>query len=273
MLRVGLIGDESSHVDAWTDWLRRRPDAARLEAVVAPSREWPARTVAAPQDLIGCVDAVVVMGRDGGSHRAGAEPCLRAGLRTFVDKPFTLEVPDAEALVAAARAGGTRVASFSALRFAPQVRALAERTRARVGALRVSGPTDPASPHGGRSFYASHAIELALELAPGPLAAGPPSLRRPDADPGEDVVLTCHAGVPVEIRLAGPDAPFLAEVVTTDGARDAVEIVLGPDYYEPVNQHLMRFLLGGCSPVGTAEMLDAVRLLAAARGADHARDR
>lgn len=274
MLRVGLIGDESSHVGAWAAWLGRHGDAARLAAVVAPTRAWAgAEALRRPKDLLGRVDAVLVMGRDGARHRADAEPCLREGLPTFVDKPFTLDVPDAEALLAGARDGGTRVTSFSALRFAPEVRALAERTQGRVRGVRVSGPTDPASPHGGRAFYAPHALELALELAPGPVTDGSPAARPVDAADGGGVVVACDAGVPVEVRLEGPDAAFRAEVLTEDGTRDRVVIQLGPDYYEPVIRRVMRFLLDGPATVEPAEVLDGVRLLAAARAADQARDR
>lgn len=262
-MRIGLVGDESSHADALAGWLARHPDAgARLTAVVAPTRGWEGLDVVAePPDLVRLVDAAVVLGRDGSHHRGAAEPLLRAGLSVFVDKPFALTSRDAAALIAQARAAGGRVTSFSALRWHRGVAGVSPARPDDVRVVRVSGPTDPASPHGGRAFYAPHAIELALPLAPGPV-------RDLSAHPTrEGVVLRCRTSCPIEIRLLGQEAPFRARVTTPSGARQA-ELPLGPDYFDPAAAAIMRFLAGGPSPVAHAEVLDGVRLLEAALRAE-----
>ena len=55
-------------------------------------------------------------------HAEYALACLRSGKHVFVEKPLALTVADADALVAAAEAGGRLLMSGQTLRFAPRLR-------------------------------------------------------------------------------------------------------------------------------------------------------
>lgn len=252
---LGVVGDESTHLDALLAWLGERAHAGlELAAVVAPSRSWAVPAVRSPHDLVGRVDAVAVFSRNASTHRAAAEPLLRAGLPVFVDKPLALTLLDAHGLFAAARAGGGRLASFSSLRHQATVLELARRTSNTARAVRVVGPTDPTSPFGGRAFYAPHAIELALALASGPVSDATAAVS------GDEVLLHFRAPIPVEVRLAGPEASFACEVDTAQGVVGA-RVDLAPGYYAPTAERIVAFLTGGPAPVAPSSVLDAVALL------------
>lgn len=49
-----------------------------------------------PEEMIGCVDAVMILRDDPESHRSLSEPFLKAGLPVFIDKPLTLSRSDLE---------------------------------------------------------------------------------------------------------------------------------------------------------------------------------
>lgn len=144
VFRVGLVGTESSHADGIVGYLRSRPEAARVVAVVGPADErnrglaGDGVVVASAGELLGMVDAVIVTSRDGAAHRQLAVPFLAAGVPVWVDKPLATRVVDAEAMMAAARRGGTTVTSYSALRWLPDAEGFG-----RGPAVTVSGPADP----------------------------------------------------------------------------------------------------------------------------------
>lgn len=293
-MRLGLIGLASSHVD---QILRLTREGAlgdvRVTALAVPDAE-PVdearaaaltRTVeddgrapgAAPHPdvlsgdgaavaaaLAGRVDAALVTTRDARTHRALADPLLRAGVPVLVDKPFTADLDDAEHLVRLAADRAVPLASWSALRWHPAVRAAAERWRAEPGGLAVSatGPADPDGPHGGLGFYAVHAVEVLLAV-----------LR--DRPVGQ-VATASAAGVRVGMLGAGRDVgtvslvtpargeqtPFHLAVAGPDGRTDHT-LDLGPDYLLPGLRAFTAGLAAGTMPVDGRELVTAVRVVAA----------
>ena len=182
MVKIGIVGSDNSHAIAFSklcnvaggeDGLRVRGarvthlfgvDQARNAEVAAAGRI--PHIVADPKEMIGRVDAVLVVFRHGDLHRPHALPFLRAGIPTFVDKPLACKVADAKRLVSAAGTSGTPLTSFSTVRFAPDtvkvVKAVRQQGPAAGGA--VFGPADPDSQYGGLIFYGIHAVEVMLEV-------------------------------------------------------------------------------------------------------------
>ena len=72
-------------------------------------------------DLLGRVDAVCVMPRNGNSHLKYALPFVEQGLPVFIDKPFTCTVEDAEKLVSSAKKSGSVICGGSYVKYAEQV--------------------------------------------------------------------------------------------------------------------------------------------------------
>lgn len=118
MLRVALIGYGAAGRTFHAPLLRH---TAGVElAVVATSRgdelalALPGvEAVSAPQDALsrGDIDLVVIASPNA-THAPLAEAALRAGKHVVVDKPFTLSLADARALVALAEASGKLITVF-----------------------------------------------------------------------------------------------------------------------------------------------------------------
>lgn len=257
--RIGIVGAESSHTG---ELLRLVNDEHRLPGArvvaVAPvdvdaraAGVDPALVVGSPDDLVGAVDAALVLTRDGATHRALAEPLLAAGLPVWVDKPFATTVADARAMIGSARRAGTVVWSRSALRFPAAVRRAAGlAARGELRHLQLAGPADPASPYSGIAFYGIHQLEAAVEVLG---AAGWTEAPMAVQSTGQVVVAgTRLAGVPVTCTfvpagVSGP-IPFHVSAVTAEGV--AAEVVdLGRDYLLPAAEAF----LAACAAPATAQ--------------------
>ena len=178
-MNIGYVGLDSSHAEHFMKmvnvdrpaglpegrfthmWGRDADRAAELrEKCNTPN------TAASPEEMVGQVDAVVVGSRAGDRHLAEARPFLEKGMTVFVDKPFTNDLKDAEAILDLAAKHGARVTSFSGLRVVPEVVAF-KADYAAIEAEKyggsINGHADNGNPYGGWYFYAVHSIELLLE--------------------------------------------------------------------------------------------------------------
>lgn len=188
MLRLGIVDFDSSHCVEFTRRFNRvglSPDqyveGARVVAgwpgtsEMAPHRIDGFRDqvaaagvelVDAPEELIGRIDAVLILSLCGSAHLQRVRPFLEGGVPAFVDKPFACSLEDAEGIVGLARRTGTLLLHASALRFSSSLTALRAQ-RERAGALLglISyGPAkrDPFNP--GLLHYGIHAAEVLYSL-------------------------------------------------------------------------------------------------------------
>lgn len=181
MIRIGIIGSDSSHADAFSA-LANLPDSTgnyryadvRITAIWG---EDPIRTRAlsqknkietvceAPGEMHSLVDAVMVVLRNGGTHLKYALPFVQAGMPVWVDKPFTTDFAGAQKLVDASIARGSVLAGGSTCKYCGDVLQLQKerRTLCEAGDL-LSGafnfPGSMSSPWGGIWFYGGHAAEI-----------------------------------------------------------------------------------------------------------------
>lgn len=184
VVRVGLLGIENSHSAAYTRlWQgdvppeervpgarvvaclnqhRTDADADDEKKFLAQLQEMGVETVVdRPEDLLGLVDAVAVVGRAGSEHLAHAEPFLRAGLPTFVDKPMATDLADARRIVALAREHNAPLFSASAVRYYTEITQYQQQV-AEIGEARTGTVWCPASRDLG--FYGIHAVEMMSAL-------------------------------------------------------------------------------------------------------------
>ena len=130
MLRIGMIGADNFHALAFSRLANLPPEEggsglpARVTMLWGESAQRAAfvaneahihTVVDDPARMLGQVDAVMVVLRHGAQHHDAALPFLRAGISTWVDKPFTTDIGQAAALVAAARESGALRAPGCAL--------------------------------------------------------------------------------------------------------------------------------------------------------------
>ena len=201
MIRIGMIGADSTHTESYTKLLNLpgAPLFGRAQVVKlwgedrAQAQEKAAQcqipeVTASPAEAISGVDLVMICNRYGDDHTAPARLAISAGLPTFVDKPFANDFADVQALVALAAENGTPLMSCSAVRYAVEVMALQPRL-AEFGPLNLavtSGPAagdfpNPRARH--PFFYGSHPVEL-LHTLLGPGAEAVSTQRSARCDVG-----------------------------------------------------------------------------------------
>jgi len=178
MLRIGIVGSDNSHAVNYSRLANienRVGDDVRVVAITGPD---PERTkevaglgnipeiVPTPQDLLGKVDAVLVVHRHGGLHLENALPFLEAGLPVYVDKPFTVSLEDGARLIRAAEQHNALLTSYSSLRYATAIVEIAESLDkvGKIHAGHMTGPCDFSSEYAGPFFYATHVLEMATRL-------------------------------------------------------------------------------------------------------------
>jgi predicted dehydrogenase len=242
MLKLGAIGTASSHLAHFARELVGDLRIVRALALPGDPRSVPAgiELREAAEDFADGLDGILVLTRDGRNHAAEALPYLTQGLPVFVDKPLACDLISAERIAAAGR-----VASFSVLRFLPEVETL-RHDGARLLEIRVPG--NGASPNAGFWFLGIHGAELACALA------GRPRLEAVIVSGG---VLTArfNAGGGVFDLVLDPAASGY-EIVHSGG-----HIVLDADAaYRQGARRLERFFAGE-DVIATADMLALVALL------------
>ena len=182
MLRIGMIGADNFHALAFSKLANLPPEqggsglAARVTTLWGETPERAAfvaheaaipETVADPQELLGRVDAVMVVLRHGAQHCAAALPFLQHGVPVWVDKPFAIQYGDALRMTDAARQSGALLDGGSTCKYCPDVLWLRHRYQELVSengviSAHLNFPGELDSPYGGLYFYAGHAAEILI---------------------------------------------------------------------------------------------------------------
>lgn len=184
MYRIGIIGSDNSHAEAFSK-LVNIPDAVTGEyaypdcrvtgifGLVKERTEQVARDgridfiAERPEDMIGKVDAVMVVFRHGDLHLQYALPFIKAGIPTWIDKPFAIKKEDARALIEEARAGNTLLTGGSTCKYICDIMNVknAVQNGSRIGKVKsaaINFPADLDSEYGGLHFYGPHLAEMTM---------------------------------------------------------------------------------------------------------------
>lgn len=188
MLRLGIVDFDSSHSAEFTRRLNhvhpdtdQHVDGARVvlgcpgSSEMAPERipgftrdvvECGVKLVERPEQMIGQIDAVMILSLSGRRHRQRVQPFLEAGIPAYVDKPFACSLADAEAMVELSRHHQTVLFSSSAMRFADELTSFAA-SAPRYGTLHSAisyGPAKRSESDPGLFHYGIHATEMLFTL-------------------------------------------------------------------------------------------------------------
>ena len=217
---VRIPGARVTHI--WTD------DPADAPRVAAASKI--KHVVDRPEDVIGQVDAVVIATDDGDGHVARARPFVEAGLPVFVDKPLATNLPDLNRFVRW-HAAGRAILSTSGLRYAPEMRAVAQQ-RELLGELRwVTSLTCKTWER-----YGIHALEAVY-----PLVGSGFTHVRTHGQPGSDVVHLAHSSG-VQLTIAAiHDAAGSFGTVHVYGTKGQLPLRL-TDTYTAFREQLVAFI-------------------------------
>ena len=141
MIRIGMIGLDTSHVVGFTSMLNdpshehHVPGAQMVAAFKGGSQDveasytrvdkftselrdnWGVEIVDTIPQLCEKVDAIMLESVDGRAHLEQAEPVIEAGLPLFIDKPMAASLADAIKIAQLARKASVPCFSSSSLRF------------------------------------------------------------------------------------------------------------------------------------------------------------
>src|SRR5688500_4494813 len=141
-LKIGLVGLDTSHVEAFTSLLNDPKNGnhvaggkvvaafpggskdfelswSRVEKFTKSLREkYAVEMKETPEAVAEAVDLLFITAVDGRVHRGQFERTVKFKRPTFVDKPFAVSVADAEAMVRLANAEKVPLMSCSSLRYA-----------------------------------------------------------------------------------------------------------------------------------------------------------
>lgn len=240
-----IAGARVTHV--WTQ------DASISRQVAAAARI--EHVVAAPGQMLGEVDAVLLARDDAERHAELAGPFLDAGLPIYIDKPLATGVDAARDLFSRQVSEG-QLFTCSALRYAPELR-LDEVARESIG-IGPIGQVLGSSPKRW-SRYAVHLIEPALVLIGD--AGGIRSHEAHAAGGSARLEVEWDSGVRAEFATLGDvEAPIRLRVLGEGGE---LEIVF-EDPFTAFKAALERFVAvarGEAEPIPEAEVLRVVELI------------
>lgn len=191
MKRVGIVDWDTSHVVQFTMRLNHIDEIAEEQWIDSEYRVvagyqgtseitddelmeeykqkltgWGVELVDDYHDLVDMVDAVMIESQSGYAHLEKARPFLEAGIPTYIDKPFVIDVADGLEIKRLAQENGTPVFSSSSLRYAPEVVEVAEGAEdvGEVVGVHAYSPAKlhPANP--GLAHYGIHGVETMYAL-------------------------------------------------------------------------------------------------------------
>lgn len=278
-IRLGILGTDSSHLiefsrrikalhDSgkgrclvtmfWTDGRHDMPaaDVAKWETATA---ELGARRVSSMDELLSGVDGVLVLAVNGHRHCELALPCIERGLPTYVDKPLTCDLKQAQLLLETARRSGARCYSASSLRFASEVTQMPRETLGDIVAIDAVGPGELNDSMEGLFFYGVHTIEMVDALLGSPGVSRVRAVTTADRDL---VDLEYADGRVARLRLERKGSyDFAASVHGTKSMYQFKVNFAG--VYDRLVEGMVRFFEGAAPPAELASIVENVAVMEA----------
>jgi len=171
-IRIGIIGAENSHTIGYGKIFNTEKKFPGMEVkyVWGETDEF-ARNASAkgnipiivkdPEEMLGKIDALIVDHRHAKYHLEAATPFVKAGIPTFIDKPFCYRVEEGKEFLAMARELGTPVTSFSSIAQSDATFDIKEQVESmgKISQVIRYGPVDLDSKYGGVFFYGVHIVQ------------------------------------------------------------------------------------------------------------------
>ncbi|MBN2136217.1 MAG: Gfo/Idh/MocA family oxidoreductase [Sedimentisphaerales bacterium] len=279
ILRLGMIGLDTSHVIAFTEAINAKtnehgckvvagypggsPDVAssanRVEGFTQQLREkYGLEIVDSIEQLCGKVDGVLLESVDGRPHLKQAGPVIKAGLPLFIDKPMAGSLADVIEIFRLAKQANVPCWSSSSLRYTPG--AVDARSNADTGAVLgcdAYGPCSLEAHHPDLYWYGVHGVEMLFTV----MGPGCKSVSRTQAKDFELVTGVWKDGRIGTFRgirrgKSGYGATIFCEK----------QIVMAGEYpgYGPLVDEIIKFFKTGKIPVPAEETIEIFAFMSAA---------
>ncbi len=285
VIRVGIIGTDTSHVPAFTKLLNDEkgkdhipgckvvaafkggsPDipssANRVEGFAKDLQEkWGVEIVDSIPALCAKVDVVLLESVDGRPHLEQARPVFAAKKRVFIDKPLTASLKDAREIARLSKESGTPFFSASSVRFyETMVKARDPGVVGPVKGAEAFAPSPIEKSHPDLFWYGIHGVE-ALYSAMGP---GCESLSRTHTEGTDVVVGRWKDGRIGTFRgIRSGKQTYGLTVFGEKGVQSSLALQ-GRNDYRALVVEIVKFFKTGEPPVSVEEMLEVLAFMEAA---------
>ncbi len=174
---IGIIGAENSHSYGYGKLFNidKKFPGIEVKYIWGETNEFAKKAmekgaipiqVKDPKEMLGKIDALIVDHRHAKYHLEAALPFVKAGIPTFVDKPFCYRAAEGKKFLELAKKLGTPVSSFSSiansngtLDMKKQVQEMQE-----VAQIVRTGPLELDSKYGNIFFYGVHLVQPILDI-------------------------------------------------------------------------------------------------------------
>ncbi len=278
VLRLGIIGLDTSHVTAFTETINN-PDAKGhvpgakvvaafkggspdIESSISRVDEYTANLVekhgveicATIEELCGKVDAVMIESVDGRPHLEQARPVIAAKLPLYIDKPVGGTLRDAIEIFRLAKEAGVPVFSSSSLRFAKATQDVRNGSIGEVRHAETSSPAHLEPHHPDLYWYGVHGCESLFTV----MGRGCESVTRGTTADGKIEVTGIWKG--------GRTGIFRESDGYSGTARgEKGEAAVGSfDGYEPLVAEIVKFFQTKQAPVDAGETIELFAFMEAA---------
>jgi len=171
-VRIGIIGAENSHTVGYGKLFNvdKKFPGVEVLYVWGETEEFARNAmekgsipnmVEDPMEMMSKIDALIVDHRHAKYHLEAATPFVKAGIPTFIDKPFCYRVEEGKKFLAMAHEHGTPVSSYSSIAHSEatfdmqqQVASLGD-----INQVIRYGPVELDSKYGGVFFYGVHIVQ------------------------------------------------------------------------------------------------------------------
>jgi len=281
VLRLGMIGLDTSHAPAFAKALNASPARPGLEglrivaAVPGSSPDLPVSAdrvenftkavegegitiVQSVEELLPMVDAVLLTSVDGRRHPEFAKAVILGGKPLFIDKPMTNSVEEAQEIFKLAKEHNVPCFSSSSLRFSPGV--IEHRKDSAMGEILgcdITGPCSTQLHHPDLFWYGIHGVEMLFTVM-GPGCESVTCTRTPGADV---VVGKWKDGRIGTFRGIRSGAARYGVTITGSVQSGSTNVSAG---YEPLLVEIGQFFRTGVSPVPEQETLEILAFMQAA---------
>lgn len=281
VIRLGLIGLDTSHVIAFTRWLNDpqndsgcrvvagypggSPDievsASRVEGFTNELRDrYGLEIVDSIEELCAMVDGVLLTSVDGRPHLEQAKIVFAAGKPVFIDKPLAASLSDAIEIFSLARKAGVPCWSSSSYRYSKDVLEAAGGKVGKVLGCVAYGPCYREPHHPDLYWYGIHTVETIYAL----MGPGCVSVTRTTGG-DTDVVVGKWKDGRVGVFRGGSDPAYrrsLRAGFVVFGGEGVYQG--GHDSYDGLLREIVKFFKTGRPPIDPAETIELFAFMSAA---------
>lgn len=176
-ITIGIIGAENSHTAKFGKLFNidKKFPGVEVKYVWGETDEFAKEAMAEgnipiqvkdPADMMGKINALIVDHRHPKYHLDAATPFVKAGIPTFIDKPFCYRAAKGQEFFQMAKEMGTPVSSYSSRTLSLATNDIKKQVEALDDISQVirTGPVDLDSRYGGVFFYGVHLVQPLLSI-------------------------------------------------------------------------------------------------------------